>query len=214
MSDEINVESPTFAKVIKDAIESRLVDVHTALPGTIQSYDAAKQMANVQPTIMRKYHSGKISSLPVINNVPVVHPRGGKAAILLPLKAGDPCLLIFSERSLDIWKSKGGQVDPQDTRKHTLSDAFCIPGGSDFSSAIAGDASDLIMINDKSKITQKAAGTIKIENTATADELMDLLVQLLTALIATKTLTALGPQPFINLADYVALKTKFQNLKA
>lgn len=213
MSDELNIESPTMAKVIKDAIEARLVDVHTALPGTIQSYDPAKQMANVQPNIQRKYSSGKITSLPVINNVPVVHPRGGKAAILLPLKAGDPCLLVFSERSLDIWKSKGGQVDPQDTRKHTLSDAFCIPGGSDFGTAIAGDASDLILINDKSKVTQKAGGQIKVENLNTNDELMDLLVQLLTALIATKTLTALGPQQFINNATYVALKTKFQNLK-
>ena len=211
--NETNPESPTMAKVIQDAIEARLIDVHTAMPGMIVSYDPSKQMAQVQPSLKKKYSNGTIVPLPIINNVTVVHPRGGTAAILLPLKAGDPCWLIFGERSLDNWKSQGGISDPADTRKHHLSDAVCIPGGSSFSQAIAGDASDFIFQNDQCEFRLKSAGTFSLKNKAAGNELIDLLVQLLTALVATQTLTALGPQPFVNNADYVALKTKFTSLK-
>jgi hypothetical protein len=41
---------------------------------------------------------------------------------------GDPCLLIFSDRSLDSWLDRGGEVDPIDLRRHHLSDAVAILG--------------------------------------------------------------------------------------
>lgn len=210
-ADEINIESPSLAKVLKDAIESRLVDVHTAMPGVIVSYDSSKQQAQVQPSLQRKFAGGTVSALPPISNVPVVHPRGGTASILLPIAAGDPCLLIFSERSLDNWKSQGGISDPADTRKHHLSDAFCIPGGSAFNGSVAGDSSDLIIKNGTSVITIKPSGKFKVSNGT--NELFDLIDQLFTLFSQTQVLTAIGPQMFVNLPDYAMLKAKFASLK-
>jgi hypothetical protein len=210
-SDEVNIETPSLAKVLKDAIDSRLVEVHTAMPGVIVTYDPSKQQAQVQPSLKRKYADGTIEPLPPISNVPVVHPRGGGASILLPIASGDPCLLVFAERSLDNWKSEGGISDPDDTRKHHLSDAFCIPGGSAFNGAVAGDASNLIIKNGSSKITVDPGGKFKIANTS--NELFDLIDQLFDLFSKTQVLTALGPQMFVNLPDYVALRTKFATLK-
>jgi hypothetical protein len=44
------------------------------------------------------------------------------------VRRGDTCLLVFSQRSLDRWKSQGGRVTPDDGRKHALSDAIAIMG--------------------------------------------------------------------------------------
>lgn len=212
MSEE-NIENPSFAKVIKDAVENRLIDVHTCLPGTIISYDSSKQKASVQPNIQRKMLNGVVQDLPIINSVPVVHPRSGKAAILLPLKAGDPCLLIFAERSIDLWKSKGGQVDPQDTRKHDLSDAFCIPGGSAFPMALAGDPSDLVMVNDKAEVRLKSSGKISVKNLATGDELVDLNHQMAMTLSEDTVNTIFGPMQLNSFSTYATIASKIANIK-
>lgn len=123
-------QTPTFAKVLRDAIDARLAEVHTCLPAEIVKFDKATNLADVSPCLKRKYAADEaVVDLPVIPSVPVVQPRGGGAAILFDLKPGDPVLLVFSERSIDGWKTTGGKVDPKDPRKHHLSDAFAIPGG-------------------------------------------------------------------------------------
>jgi hypothetical protein len=63
----------------------------------------------------------------VVNEVPVLMPQGGGFQVKVPIAKGDVVLLVFSDRSLDIWKSKGGEVDPVDFRQHDVSDAIAIP---------------------------------------------------------------------------------------
>lgn len=55
------------------------------------------------------------------------------------------------------------------------------------------------------------ATKIKIKNAS--DDLTSLLVDLLTALNAVTVNTAVGPMPFVNLADFAALKTKIMAFK-
>lgn len=137
-------ETPTLAQVILEAVEARLVDVNTAIPGKIVSYDHATQTASVQPCIRRKYTDGTIVDLPVINKVPVQFPRGGGFFVSLPLKKDDPVLLVFSQRALDVWKEKGGVVDPADPRKFHISDAYALAG--------AGAAPDAFTNTDPNKL--------------------------------------------------------------
>ncbi len=204
--------TPTLAQVITDAMEQRLTEVHTAMPGSIVSYDSAKQLAVVQPSIMRKYKTGEIISFPVIYNVPVAFPRSGKAFLSLPLKAGDSVLLIFSERSLDIWLSGGGTVDPQDVRKHHISDAIAYPGIYPANNPFVGHATNLLLGNDKAVISLDPSGKFQLKNTA-GDELFDLIDKLFLLFDQTMVFTMLGPQGFINIADYDQLRAKFAALK-
>ena len=44
----------TLEKVIQTAIDSSLKELHTSLPGVIQSFDPVEQLADIQPTIKRK----------------------------------------------------------------------------------------------------------------------------------------------------------------
>ena len=52
----MNQATPTLQELLKDAIEARVTDIHVALPGIVQKYDAAKQTADIQPTIKKFKH--------------------------------------------------------------------------------------------------------------------------------------------------------------
>ena len=77
----------------------------------------------------------------------------------------------------------------------------------------------LVEIDNGSGLLQlKANGGLHYEGTKVAlknasDDLVALLVDTLTALTAVTVNTAVGPQPFVNLADFTALKTKVQAFK-
>ncbi len=67
--------------------------------------------------------------MPVIAEVPVIFPSTKKALMAFPLEEGDGCLIIFSERSMERYLSNAiVEVEPQDPRKFSLTDAICIPG--------------------------------------------------------------------------------------
>lgn len=207
--------TPTLEQVIKNAIEGRLVEVHTSLPGVIISYDPATQTCSAQPSIQRKNVAGETFMIPVINNVPVVHPRSGKAIVHFPLKAGDKVLLVFAERSIDIWKSQGGAPHPQDTRKHQYSDAVAIPGLYPIGEPVTiPNPTALTILNDQARLELKTdsmsffspGGEIKFNADGTFEvmsskgvELVDLLVRLVQAIIDARTETLVGPMPLLNL---------------
>ncbi len=125
--------TPTLADVISGAIDASNQDLHVALPGRVESYDASTKLANIQPLLLQRLtaEDGTVTTerLPVIPSVPVCFPRGGGGFFIeFPLQAGDNVLLVFCERSLDLWKTKGGEVDPIDSRFHTYQGAVCYPG--------------------------------------------------------------------------------------
>jgi hypothetical protein len=125
--------TPNLAELISEALEIRLGDLHTCLPGRIESYDASKQEADVKPLIKRLLATAEgeelLEELPIIPDVPVQMPRGGGFFASFPLQQGDHVLLIFSERSIDNFQAGDGiDSDPDDFRMHSLADAVAIPG--------------------------------------------------------------------------------------
>lgn len=112
----------------RQIIAAEMADVHTCLPGVLVSYDG--QFAQVRPTLAKQLANGQVLGAPLIARVPVCWPcgdvGGGQALISVPLRAGDPVLLIFSERALDDWLN-GSDGPPGDPRQFDLSDAFAMP---------------------------------------------------------------------------------------
>lgn len=121
--------TPTLSQIVRLGIQKELANLHTAMPGKIEAYDPGTRLARVKPLLRRKYEDeDQAVDLPVISNVPVLHPRTSSAQVSLPLAAGDYVLLIFCERSIDRWLEIGGAVDPEDPAMHALTDAVAIPG--------------------------------------------------------------------------------------
>ena len=116
-----------FVQAIYDAIDKKTAEMHTCVPGKITAFDSATGLASVLPTMQFKKPNGERIDYPQITGVPVVIPQsaGQSAAIAYPVKAGDGCLIIFSEQSLDYWMY--GQKTDTDL-KFDLTNAICIPG--------------------------------------------------------------------------------------
>lgn len=123
--------TPDLAEVLRQAIESRLADVHTCLPGRVVSYDRRTQQADVELVVRSAVEAtdGGIvnESLPVLPAVPVMWPRGGGCSLQLPLSAGDHVWVMFSEGAIGNWRVSGQTSDPGDIARHSLSYPVALP---------------------------------------------------------------------------------------
>ena len=59
---------------------------------------------------------------------PVIFPVAAEFALLYPLAAGDPVLLVFSMRGLSRWKATHGMAAPDTEGMLSQQDAIAIPG--------------------------------------------------------------------------------------
>ena len=121
----------TDVDLIQRALESRLGDVYTALPGRVESYDPKTQCADVLPLVKRPLPTadGDIVSedLPIVPNVPICFPRGGAFTISWPIAPGDSVLLIVTTYAIGGWRASGKSSEAGDVRLHSLGSSVAIP---------------------------------------------------------------------------------------
>jgi len=229
MTTEVGKNTPTLIQTLQAVIDAKICDLHTSMPAEIVSYDYAKNLAVVKPTLKRKYkNESEAVELPTISNVPVSFQRMGPAHLRLPVEPGQTGHIIFNERSIDGWLVSGGKIDPQDPRKHSLSDAVFYPGlvpnNNPMESSAAQDSIELKLNGSHVEILNN--GKFKVTNGT--EELFDLLVQVLGKMIVEMTeqgevdttntiFGPLMPNNFVKYqelkADYEELKTKMESLK-
>lgn len=206
--------TPELGEVIRTVMDSVLMDLCVCLPGKIVKYNSATQYADVQVQLLQEFQDGSTETYPIIPNVPVKHPRamGGNAFVHMPLTPGDDVVIVFSQRSLDNWKTQGGIVNPDDSRKHHLTDAYALIGGSAIPNAFKPKTKDAIEItNGSASIEVHPDGKFKITNGT--NELIDLFDQLLKQLAVDTTNTIFGPMKLNGFTVYQELATKVETLK-
>src|SRR5260221_1425628 len=142
-------------------------NIHVSLPAVIVDYDFTKQKATVQPLLNKAWADGTNTPMPKLENVPVIFPRSGGASLTFPVNAGDTCLLIFIERSTDLWLTVGGQVTPDDQRKFDLSDGVAIMGLFPFvENSQAANNDDVLLSYSGSDIRIQKNGDIQIKTSS------------------------------------------------
>ena len=206
-------DNPELETLLRQYIKSELAEVNTCLPAEIVSFDAKKKKASVQPLINRKYSDGTELQLPVINNVPVQMPSGGGAILSFPVKKGDSCMLVFSQRSLDKWLANGGIVTPDESRKHDLNDAIAIMGLDDFTGDYETDENDVLLKFNQAEVRITKNGEVKAKGSkfaagSQAVELVDVVSQCL-QLLSTATTLVVGVQ----VPAFAALKAQLDTIK-
>jgi len=161
--------SPDLAELIRNAIDYRLAEVHTSIPGRVEKINASNQTVDVKPLIKRQlaYPDGSeiTESLPIIPRVPLQYPRAGRFFITWPIKAGDLVELVFTEASRDNFKAgSGNEVEPDDFRRFDLSDAYAMPGAYPESKAIRNfDADNLRLgVDGGATIVIKEDGNVSV----------------------------------------------------
>lgn len=132
--------------------------LNTSIPAIINAFDPATQTVSATPAIRAKYVSpeGEVSylSYPMITNIPLAIARGSGVSITYPITVGNPCTLIFSQRSIDNFILEGGEADPVEgpnpltsaIRCMDLTDAMCFPGVITTKDTISSYSTDAIEI--------------------------------------------------------------------
>lgn len=159
--------TPTLYETVRLAVEQRLAEIFTVLPGKIVSYEAAGNVAVVQPTLKVKYRDeAAAKERPVIAGVRVQFPKMGNSWLRLPVNPGDEGLLVFSQRSIERWQALGGVQDPEDPRKFSYSDCFFQPGATSDPETFppAGAASSAEFVNDRMLLELLPTGKLKMQN--------------------------------------------------
>lgn len=154
------------AAAVRAEVEATTLDLHTALPGIVKSFDKDRQTAVVQPAVQKFFRGTGFVEVKQLVDVPVQFPRGGGFALTFPVAAGDECLLVFSERAIDHWFETGRTSPPSDTRTHSLSDGFAILGVSSLTKVIQNfnaSAVELRSLNGAAKVQIGGGGTISVE---------------------------------------------------
>lgn len=165
-------DSPTSLDVTQAWIERYLENVHTALPGRIESYNVATQRANVLPLVRTPVrqpdgsaeYSGD-TDLPVIAEVPILFPRTGSWFLSLPIAVGDTGLLVFPEQATGHWEAGDGSIAyPGDLRRHHIASAVFIPGFYVRSRALENvSADDMVLGNDAgTRVAITASGQVTV----------------------------------------------------
>lgn len=153
-----------FVQEINNSIKKEIRSMHTAMPGTIVSFDPGKMTATVLPGMMFKKPDGKTIAYPQITGVPVVFPQGAnqQCTVAFPVKAGDGCLIVIAEQSLDYWMY--GQETSTDLA-FDMTNAMCIPGlfSSSNDAVRAACAANAVVVDAKgTRITVKN-GSVEID---------------------------------------------------
>jgi phage baseplate assembly protein gpV len=119
-------------EMMRMAAEGSQSKLWTAMPGIVQSFDAAAMTCVVQPAISAvvRDETGQFGEvvLPLLLDCPVVFPGGGGCTLTFPIKQGDECLVVFASRCIDSWWQLGGIQGQAELRMHDLSDGFVLPG--------------------------------------------------------------------------------------
>ena len=114
--------------------------LNTAIPAIVDEFDVATQRVSATPATKAKYidPDGNIKYIdyPKITNIPLAITKCPGLKITCPVKVGQNCTLIFSQRSIDNFLLEGKILPPAEGPDPTTStlrcmdmtDAMCFPG--------------------------------------------------------------------------------------
>ena len=167
--------------------------------GTIQDFDATNQTA----TITINYQKTIYQQNPVTNaweptlqsygefpDCPVITLGGSNAALTMPIKKGDECLVIFNDRDIDNW-FQGSATSPNATgRLHSSADAIVIVGLRSLPNVLEDYDTDRAVLRNGNALIGVGEELIKIANEMTSlKEIINGLIDVIKALVTVGSAT-------------------------
>lgn len=116
-----------MATLFQLKLENALVDTNCVSLGTIQSFNATLQTAEISINYKRKVGTEFIE-YPLLVDCPVIFLTGGEARLTLPVAQGDTCIVLFCDRDIDTWFDSGQITEPNSRRIHSLNDGVALVG--------------------------------------------------------------------------------------
>lgn len=170
--DFLNVDlTDDVTYIIQEYLKSNM---HTAITGVIDSFDPTNQRARVQINIKgrRRVDDGESVKLtpymlsPLID-VPCHIPQGGGFCLTFPVKKGDECLIVFTERDISNWKEFGGIQEVSLPRFFDRNGAVAIIGFNSLPNSIQNYNNEDVQLRDaagEQSVTLKANNDILLKS--------------------------------------------------
>ena len=156
-----------FVEQTKKTVEGMLTQVHTCVPGKVVSFDGSTCQATVLPSMKIKTPKGEMVDYPQITGVPVVFPQSSAQGVTIayPVKAGDGCLIVFSEQALDQFLY---DRDTGTDLKFDLSNAVAIVGLFAQGNSVMAEAtnSNAVIVDVKGTRVKVQSGLVQIDTAA------------------------------------------------
>lgn len=151
--------SNDFVEAISNLVKAHMLEVNTCLQGEIVSYENG--FARVRPMAKKRYADGDVLDFPIIPRVRICWPSfsGGNAGVKGPVKAGDKCLIVFSQQAID---------NSDDRRMFDLTDAYAIMHNVGEVVGQSSNNADMIMFFGSAYIKLTAGGALEINAPAGA----------------------------------------------
>lgn len=109
--------------------DDRIKELNNCVPARVVGIQRREDLLlSVQPLIMAEEADGGFTEPPIIDNVQMFCYGTDDSAVLLPIKQNQTVMLLYSERSLDEFKS--GSITPYApaaSRSYDILDAICLP---------------------------------------------------------------------------------------
>lgn len=141
--------------------------LNTIIPAIVDEFDVATQRVSATPAIQARYITPEMEVVyidyPKITNIPLSIIKCPGLKLTCPVKKGQNCTLLFSQRSIDNFLIDGKIHPPfegdfpqfSSLRCMDMTDALCFPGIITNPEAISNYNNDAIEIRN-------AAGTVKV----------------------------------------------------
>ena len=160
---EDNLNQPSL---LRSSFREMMKGVCTSIPGHVLTFDAARQIAQIQVGVSRVDINGAEFNVPPIIEVPVCFPGDG-ATLEFKVQNGCEGVILFSQRCIDGWLQGGGIAPNPIGRFHDMQDAMFIPGIRSKPNAITDFANDGIRMRSEAGdvyVWIKDDKTVSIEN--------------------------------------------------
>lgn len=154
-------------ELLETQATSTQMQIHTALPARVVSFDPSEQTVSIELMIEQINHNGEQLSLPPLVDVPVKMFAYGAFMITAEPKKGDEGLATFSERCIDGWWESSRKSVPMDIRFHDLSDAFFDGGYRSKPNALTIVPNCLNIAGASNYVRLLSDGTIEIKGNTT-----------------------------------------------
>lgn len=154
------MSSADIARALQQKIFTTL---RVSMPGIIEEYDYKTRKCSVKIDMQELYEDGSELDYPVITNVPVMIACSGGASMIMPVKRGDTCLVLFTDRDIDSWLLGVSGRAPKTMRMHNINDAVVLMGLMPFKTLSAAKNNDDLLISyEDSEIILKPEGNVEV----------------------------------------------------
>lgn len=117
----------TLQGVIRQALQTFLMNTDDMLPATVISYDRVANVASVQPCIQMVTTDGTLVGRGAIASVPVLSIGGGGFLVNFPLVGGSRGWIKANDRDISLYLQASATAPPNTKRFHSFSDGLFIP---------------------------------------------------------------------------------------